>query len=149
MSKVADKLVVILKEKKTRITQAIFWKILHHDESKKDVRLKVGRYVKPQDFQGIEGLESLEPKSELTFDNEEFEALIKLLQDNYEPFKQGFKNYIPLDEPLTAENAEAIKIIFNQPDITTVMNFISEHKLIRKELELALQNARRTEAIDT
>ena len=78
----------ILRIKKTVVTRASFWKIPHNHLEKEDIRLKLGRYKKTNDFFHGEELETSNPKSELTLDNEEFTALIKFLQDNYEPFNQ-------------------------------------------------------------
>jgi len=97
MSKIQDKLVKILRDKQTVITRAIFWKIPHYS-GKEDIRLKLGRYKKPKDWFDREELEVLEPKSELTLDQEEFKSLINFLQENYEPFRKGVKAYIPLDD---------------------------------------------------
>lgn len=133
--------------KKTVITRAFFLKIPHHHKNIKDVKLKIGRYKKPKSGWDPEELESLDPKSELTLDDEEFQALVKLLQENYEPFKHGFKDFIPIDEPYDAEMAGKIKTLFNNPEQSKIIDFISEHKLISTELELALQYASRVQAI--
>lgn len=148
MKKVSDYLTKVLRDKKTVITKAFFWKIPHDHENIKDVRLKIGRYKKPQDVWDSEELESLAPKSELTLDNEEFQSLVDFLQDNYEPFKEGFKDFIPIDKTYDAEMASKIKVIFNNPEKSKVMDFISEHNIISSELELALQYASRIQAIN-
>jgi hypothetical protein len=41
--------------------------------------------------------ETLQPKSELTLDDEEFQALVNFLREHYEPFRQGVKAFIPLE----------------------------------------------------
>ena len=146
MSKVADKLIRVLKEKKTVVTKAFFWKI-PHDSERIDVRLKVGRYTKPSHPFDNEVAENLNPRSEITFDEEEFEALIKFLQDNYEPFKQGFKAFIPVDAPFTAENAEQVKKLFSVPDKQNLIEFISNEEIIPGEIAAALENVRRTKSI--
>src|SRR5687768_14357228 len=127
MTKLADKLIKVLLDKKTVITKAFLWRI-PHNSGREDVRLKVGRYKKG--FLGEEQPESVEPKSELTFDNEEFEALVQFLQENYEPFKQGFKAFIPIDRPFTSENADQVRKFFSVPDKTKLVEFIFEHNVI-------------------
>jgi len=146
MSKVSDKLIRVLKNKKTVVTRAFFWKI-PHESGRVDVRLKVGRYRKPDHPFDPEAVEDLNPKSEITFDEEEFDALIKFLQDNYEPFKQGFKAFIPVDRPFTSENAEQIRKLFAVPDRARLIEFVSNQNVIPEDLALALQNIRRTKAI--
>lgn len=146
MSKIAGSLIKVLHDKKSVVTRAYFWKI-PHNSGRIDVRLKVGRYKKPKDYLDSEELESLEPKSELTFDGEEFEALIQFLQENYEPFKQGFKAFIPLDKPFTPANAEQVRKLFSIPQTDQLVQFISEQNIIPEELSFALENVRRTKAV--
>lgn len=146
MPKVTDKLIKVLKDKKTVITKAFFWKI-PHDSDRIDIRLKVGRYKKPDYPFDPEVVESFDPKSEITFDEEEFESLVNFLQENYEPFKQGFKAFIPVDQPFTTENAVQIKKLFSVSDRTNLIKFISNQELIPEDLSLALENVRRTKAI--
>jgi len=146
MPKVTDKLIRVLKEKKTVVTKAFFWKI-PHDSDRVDVRLKVGRYKKPDNPFDPEVPESLNPKSELTFDEDEFDSLINFLQENYEPFKQGFKAFIPVDRPFTQENAEQVRKLFSVSDRTSLVKFISNQEIIPEDLSLALESVRRTKAI--
>ena len=146
MSKVAGQLIQTLRDKKTVITKAFFWRI-PHNSGKVDVRLKVGRYKKPKDWHEQEEPESLDPKSELTFDNEEFEALIAFLQDNYEPFKQGFKAFIPVDEPFTQDNAAQIKKLFSLPDRTSLIRFLSEQDVVPSDIVGGLEQVRRCKAV--
>ncbi len=77
MSKVKDKLFTVLRNRPQVITRAAFWKIPHNTRED-EVTLKVGRYKKPKDWYENEEPESLTPKSELTFDNEEFVNLINI-----------------------------------------------------------------------
>jgi len=147
MSKISDKLIRVLRDKKTVVTKAFFWKI-PHDSGRIDIRLKVGRYKKPRDPFDPEVIESLDPKSEITFDEEEFDSLITFLQENYEPFKQGFKAFIPVDRPFTPENAEQIKKLFAVPDKASLIEFISNQEIIPEDLSIALENVRRTKAIN-
>lgn len=147
MSKVADKLIRVLRDKKTVVTKAFFWKI-PHTSGRVDIRLKVGRYKKPDNPFDPEVVESLAPKCEITFDEEEFDSLIKFLQEYYEPFKQGFKAFIPVDQPFTPENAEQVKKLFLVPDRASLIEFISNQEIIPEDLSLALENMRRTKAIN-
>lgn len=98
-------LVEILKEKPQTITRVLFWKIPHNTQQE-DIRLKIGRYNKG----GFENLETRQPKSELTLDNDEFLRLLEFLSENYEPFKKGIKQYIPIDEKFDQKSPEALGI---------------------------------------
>ena len=112
MPRIEGRLAKVLRNKATVITRAVFWKILHNTEQE-DICLKLGRYKKPADFDESEEPESMEPKSELTLDQEEFRSLIEFLRQSYEPFRQGVKAFIPLDRPFDAENARQIRALFS------------------------------------
>lgn len=146
MSNVKDKLIWKLKDKKTVLTRAYFWKI-PHNTSDDEVFLKLGRYKKPKDYWDEEELDNLDPKSELTLDGEEFNALIGLLQKHYEPFKEGVKAYIPLDRPFEKANAEQVKALFSVPQKAQLIDFILKNDVIPEELEIGLLSAKRLKAI--
>lgn len=146
MPKIQDKLIKVLRNKPSVITRAFFWKI-PHNSNKEDVRLKLGRYKKPKNWHESEELENLDPKSELTLDQEEFESLINFLQESYEPFKKGVKAYIPLENPYNKENAEQIRALFSQPDKSALVEFITSNHVIPKDLEVGLENAKRVNAV--
>ncbi len=112
-----------------------------------DVRLKVGRYKKPKDWREQDELETLDPKSELTFDNEEFDVLIIFLKDNYEPFRHGFKAFIPVDKPFTQDNAEQMKKLFSLPDRVTLFRFLSDQDVVPSDIVGGLEQVRRSRAV--
>jgi len=142
MPKIKDKLFTVLRDKPQVITRAAFWKIPHNTRED-EVSLKVGRYKKPKDWHESEDPETLTPKSELTFDNEEFISLIAFLQEHYEPFKEGVKAFIPLDKPYEKSNAEQIKALFSLPDKKKLVDFVLKNDVIPEELEAGLLHAKR------
>jgi len=146
MSNIKDRLPAVLKNSARVITRAVFWKI-PHNSSEDEVALKLGRYNKPKNWQSVEELENQNPKSELTLTDEELKNLITLLQENYEPFRQGVKAFIPLDKPFDKSNADQIKALFSLPDKQKLVNFILSNEVIPEELELGLQTAKRLQAI--
>ncbi|MBU4480253.1 hypothetical protein KKG48_02310, partial [Patescibacteria group bacterium] len=99
----------LLKEKQRVVTRVAFWRIPHKSD-KQDICLKVGRYNKSDGFVP-ETLECDSPKSELTLDNQELDVLLTFISENYEPFKQGVKKYIPIDEKFDQKNIEHIKAV--------------------------------------
>ena len=143
---IKDRLARTLLNKKTVITRAVFWKI-PHDSGTEDIHLKVGRYKKPTGIEFDEEPESLVPKSELTLDHDEFQALVAFLQESYEPFRQGVKAFLPLDRPFDAANAEQIKAIFSLPDKRELVQFILKNNVIPDELAAGLRQARRAKAV--
>ncbi|GFO63964.1 Shedu anti-phage system protein SduA domain-containing protein [Geomonas paludis] len=146
MTRIEGRLGKILKKKPTVVTRAVFWKIPHNTE-KEDIHLKLGRYKKPKDFHGEEEPESLHPKSELTLDQEEFRSLIDFLQENYEPFRQGVKAFIPLDRPFDSENAKQIRALFSLPNKRALIKFVLDNEVIPQELAAGLRQARRARAV--
>lgn len=137
-------LVGLLKEKTKTITRAVFWKIPHKDQHEEDICLKIGRYNK-NGF-APETLENTNPKSELTLDNEEFQKLLEFLSENYEPFKRGVKEYIPIDEKFDHQKVEHLKAIFANPDKQNVLDFISKNNILPEDLIAGLQNQVRISA---
>lgn len=143
---VRGSLSTILRRKKSVITRAHFWKIPHNN-SEDEINLKVGRYTVPKEFYEEEAPETLNPKSELTLDSEEFKKLIEFIQKNYEPFKSGVKAFIPLDKPFEQENAEQIKALFALPNRSEIIKFVVENRIVPDDLYLALQATSRRRAI--
>ncbi|MBK8132350.1 MAG: DUF4263 domain-containing protein [Gammaproteobacteria bacterium] len=143
---VKGSLSTILRRKKSVITRAHFWKVPHNN-SEDEINLKVGRYSVPKEFYEEEVPETLNPKSELTLDSEEFKNLIEFIQKNYEPFKSGVKAFIPLDKPFERENAEQIKALFALPNRSEIIKFVVENRIVPDDLYLALQATSRGRAI--
>ncbi len=144
MSKVTASKSAELKRKKTVTTRALFWKI-PHDSGVEDIHLKIGRYRITEALEEV--LETNQPKSELTLDHEEFQGLLKFLGDNYEPFRQGVRAFIPLDRPFDVESAKQIKALFSLRDKKELINFILKNEVIPDELEAGLRQAQRAKAV--
>jgi hypothetical protein len=140
-------LIALLKEKKTVFTRAVFWKIPHASGKGEDVSLKLGRYKK-EDAWRETTLESTTPKSSLTLDNEELKALFEFISQNYEPFKDGVRKYIPLDESFDEKNLEHIRALFENPDKSKILELISKNKLLPEDLLLNLEHQKRIVAIE-
>jgi len=147
MSKVKGQKFTVLKNKKTVITRAGFWKVPHNTRED-DVYLKIGRYKKPKDWTETEEVEVGDPKSELTLDGEEFQSLIEFLETNYEPFKDGTKAFIPLDNPYDNSTAQQVRQLLNIPDRKAMLDFVISNDVIPQDLEVGLAHARRSRAID-
>lgn len=141
-----DYLIKILKDKSRTVTRAVFWKIPHHTQDEKDVCLKIGRYTKI--LGQLETPESGAPKSELTLDNGEFKALLSFIEENYEPFKQGIKRYIPIDQKFDPASLAHLKGIFNNPDKKKVLDFITANNILPDDLIAGLQSQERIKAVN-
>lgn len=141
-----DYLIKTLKDKARTVTRAFFWKIPHHTQEEEDVRLKIGRYVKTPGQ--TETLECGTPKSELTLDNDEFKALLNFIEENYEPFRQGVKRYLPIDQKFDPKSLAHLKAIFDNPDKNKVLDFIATHSILPDELIVGLQTQSRIKAVN-
>ncbi len=88
-----------LKKKKQVYSQALLMKIPHDHIKENDISLKVGRYTIP-----FGRVAESKPKSELTLDNEELNALIEYISEYYTPVSLGQGEYISV----AGDNAELI-----------------------------------------
>ena len=147
MSKVKDQKFTVLKDKKTVVTRAGLWKVPHNN-SDDEIYLKVGRYKKPQGWLESEVAELDNPKSELTLTGDEFSNLISFIQENYEPFKDGTKAFIPLDNPYDVSVAQQVKQLLNLDDRQKMLDFLIDNDVIPGDLEIGLAHAKRSRAID-
>lgn len=143
-----DYLFAILKDKRTVVSRVAFWKIPHSSDNS-DVRLKIGRYKKSalSRSSNEEIPEVTEPKSSLTLDKEEFYNLIAFLQENYEPFKKGIKEYIPLDDKFNHDDIQHLKALFANPEESMILNFIVDNDILPDELIVGLQNVQKVKAV--
>lgn len=82
-----------LKTKKKVYSQAMLMKIPHEHHNEPDISLKIGRYTLP-----FRNVETQKPKSELTLDNEELNALISYISENYVPVNLGSGKYINVSD---------------------------------------------------
>lgn len=145
-----DYLIKVLRTTAQTLTRSTLWRIPHSNSEKNEIALKIGRYKKSQglSISTVEQLDSLTPKSELTLDGEEFQALITFLQNNYEPLKEGAKKFIPLDETFDTKNIVHLKAIFENPEKNQLLDFIATNNLIPHDLLIALHQLTKVKAID-
>ncbi len=105
-----------LKAKQRVYSQAMLMKIPHDHQDTTDISLKIGRYNYP-----FSETVSDKPKSELTLDNDELNALIKYISENYTPVNLGSGEYINVE----GGNAELIqqfkKLLENQRDAASLL----------------------------
>lgn len=139
-----DHLHSVLQQKPRTVTRLSFWKIPHRTQ-KEDICLKLARY-KREDF-SLETLECNNPKSELTLDNDEFKNLLTFLSENYEPFKQGIKKYIPIDDRFDPESIEHLRAIFDNKDKEELLRFVAQHNILPEELISGLKYQSQKNAI--
>lgn len=130
----------VLKPKKTVYSKAILMKIPHEHSDIQDISLKVGRYKLPFD-----NLESTHPKSELTLDNDELNALIEYISKNYQPINLGSGEYINVSD----NNSELIKdfkkLIDNSSDIAKIL---IENEILTKNVFIAATSIKKRDSLN-
>ena len=99
-----------LETKKKVYSQAILEKIPHDTDDKIDIRLKIGRY------NIFGGLETKDPKSELTLSDVEFKNLIAYLEKYYKPLELGVENFIPIGTPQSLLLLKEFKSLVNSDE---------------------------------
>ena len=132
----------ILLRKKQVFTRAVFWRI-PHNSGEVEVNLKLGRYKKGEDFGDPDQLDVKNPKSELTLNTEELNGLVAFLQENYEPFKQGVRAFIPIDKPFSQDNAAELRKLFSLPNREALVSFLLESKIIPDAVYASVELAKR------
>ena len=129
-----------LKTKKRVYSQALLMKIPHDHEEESDISLKIGRYTLPYGR-----VESDQPKSELTLDNEEVTALIKYISENYTPVNLGHGQYISVEK----ENIELIRqfktLVDGQADTA---NLLIENGILSDNVYVAATSIKKIAALE-
>ena len=101
--------------KKRVCSEAILMRIPHAHADVQDISLKIGRYNIPY------GLESKKPKSELTLNNEELDALIRYISENYKPLTLGQGEYINVSEESATLVENFKRLIEGQSDTARML----------------------------
>ena len=104
-----------LQMKKRVCSEAILMRIPHAYADVQDISLKIGRYNIPY------GLESKKPKSELTLNNEELDALIRYISENYKPLTLGQGEYINVSEESATLVENFKRLIEGQSDTARML----------------------------
>ena len=104
-----------LQMKKRVCSEAILMRIPHAHADVQDISLKIGRYNIPY------GLESKKPKSESTLNNEELDALIRYISENYKPLTLGQGEYINVSEESATLVENFKRLIEGQSDTARML----------------------------
>lgn len=128
-----------LKTKMRVYSQAMLMKIPHEHADTQDISLKLGRYTLP-----FGQAEANTPKSELTLDNEELNALIRYISDNYTPVTMGEGEYINV----SGSRAELIRnfkeLVEGQSDTA---NLLIENGILSENVFLAATSIKKRDAL--
>jgi hypothetical protein len=121
-------------------TKVVLWGIPHNNADRK-ISLKIGRYQK---VKGSDIVECIDPKSELTLDDIELNALCEFLNDNYEPFKLGVKSYVPVENDVQ----RSLMSIINSNNNEKIIAALSDVDVMPDDIFLGIQIAKRIHAIN-
>ncbi len=145
-----DYMTAVLFEKPLTVTRAMLWKIKHNNSENDELAVKLGRYKKKKGPFNLtfEELETSIPKSELTLIGKEFQALINFIESKFNPFEQGVKKFIPLDEQFEAGNLEHLQAFFSHPEKQELIDFVLGHDIIPDELFVAFNQLSKIRAVE-
>ena len=136
----------ILGETPKTVTRVELWDILPSHSQHKNICLKIGKYNKTNGFTP-ETLEVQHPKSQVSLKRDEFQNLLDILQANYEPFRQGFNKFIPLDGKFSQETIDYLQAIIESPEKKEFLDIIASNDILADELTPALQSRSRIKAV--
>lgn len=129
----------ILKSKQRVYSQAMLMKIPHNHPDKSDISLKIGRYNYPFDRAVND-----KPKSELTLDNDELNALIKYISENYTPVNLGSGEYINVDGSDAALINEFKRLVEGKADTA---NLLIENGILSNNVFVAAASIKKKDAL--
>lgn len=124
-------------------TEALIYRIPHADDEVVDLALKIGRYKR---FSGKP--ETGTPKSALTLDNTELEALIDYLTECYGPLRDRASRYIPLGQDLTPDEIADLRRLFSESDPDVIADLVARQDLIPAGVLDILEMCNRRDAVD-
>jgi hypothetical protein len=132
-----------LREKKTVKTLALFWRIPHRSRPD-ELSMKIGRYRRGE---GVDVPETANPKSELTLDFEELEALQQFMADNVGPLSSGASEYMVLDDQ-TGRRVELLRRLLSDPDQEKVIDVLVRERLVPDDVRRGLEHRARCAAVE-
>lgn len=136
-------LAATLKRSKRVETRVQLWEILHNDSANNEISMRLGRYQN-----GTKNPETLTPKSQLTLDGVEFNALLEFLRDDLQPFELGISRWVPLGEDLDDSQVEQLKAVFTNPDRRALIDLLEQHDVLPADLLASLEHRRRCRAVE-
>jgi hypothetical protein len=132
-----------LREKKTVKTLALFWRIPHRSRPD-ELSMKIGRYRR---LGGVDVAETANPKSELTLDFEELEALQQFMTDNVGPLSSGASEYMVLDDQ-AGRRVDLVRRLLSDPDQEQVIDMLTRERLVTDDLRRGLEHRARCAAVE-
>lgn len=133
----------ILRTTQRTSTEALIYRVPHDDDAVVDLALRIGRFRRYTSTP-----ESGTPKSSLTLDNTELEALIDYLTDCYGPLRDRASRYIPLGQDLTDDEIRDLRRLFSESDPDVIADLVARQDLIPAGVLDILEMCNRRDAVD-
>ena len=142
-----DYLTYKIAENSASFTEIVFWKI-PRSSGASEIHLKLGKYHQQHSVPIFDEYSKPSPKCEVTLNANEFDGLVNFLQENYEPFRQGFKQFIALEKEYGLDKIGHLREIFSGSNKSQALDLLVEHKLVSDELLIGLNHAKRCRTIN-
>ncbi|MBN2821976.1 MAG: DUF4263 domain-containing protein [Coriobacteriia bacterium] len=123
-------------------TQAHLYRVPHNDPDVVDLALRIGRYNRITQKPDVP-----EPKSALTLDNVELEALVDYLSECYGPIRDRAQRYIPLGEELGQAEIDDLRRLFNDSDKSVLVELLTTQQVIPAGLLDVVEMCHRRDAV--
>lgn len=123
-------------------TETLLYRVPHDDDDVVDLALRIGRFKR---FSGKPDATS--PKSSLTLDNTELEALIDYLTECYGPLRDRASRYIPLGQDLTENEIADLRRLFSESDPDVIADLVARQDLIPAGVLDILEMCNRRDAV--
>ena len=117
-------------------SQALLQRIPHNDPNKVDISLKIGRY---NNLSGRPDTDN--PRSELTLTNEELNALIQYISQNYKAVEMNAEQFIFVENQVDARIIDKFKALVGNQSETA--NFLIENSILTDNVYLAASAIKR------
>lgn len=132
----------LLKTKDRVVTKAVLCQVAPESPNS-FCTLKLGRYLK-----ATGEIETGDPKSELTLDGEELDALVAHLAETLPAMREGAVDFISLDSRRSGRLLHKIKDILRKADRAEMLEILCEHDLVPSDLLAAVTLRKRQQSLE-
>jgi hypothetical protein len=140
-----DYIGTVLRDRKSVVTRAVFWRVPHRQTNKEDIGLKIGRY-KRLNF-NRETLQATDPKANSRSTTRNFGSFCNSFPKTMNRSGREKPNISRSMIHLITNNIKHLRAIFRSPNKQQLLQFIVEHSILPDDLLAAIQNQQRITAI--
>jgi hypothetical protein len=129
-----------LSTKQKVYTQAILQKIPHNTEGKVDITLKLGRYNISDG-----GVETQNPRSELTLTYEELINLVGYIEEYYKPLELNAKKFISIENETSENLLLKFKTLMKSNEEIAIA--LLDNRLFTEDIQIAIDAIKKKKAV--